>query len=94
MKPTHNPSQAYPGHVKNGVIVLDVQVNLDEGQAVRVEPLAPTLDGERAERVRQLQQLFAQWTDEDSRLSDEEADRLRMALDQSHGLSFRSPIID
>jgi len=28
---------AYPGHVKNGVIVLDEPVRLPEGAAVRVE---------------------------------------------------------
>lgn len=95
MKPTDNASQAYTGHVKNGVIVLDGQVNLNEGQTVRVEPLAQgPVDGERAERVRQLQQLFAQWTDEDGKLSDEEADRLRAALDQSRGLSLRSSALD
>lgn len=30
------------GHVKNGVIVLDGNGNLDEGTPVRVEPLNPT----------------------------------------------------
>ena len=96
MKPSENASsQAYIGHVKNGVIVLDAQINLDEGQPVRVEPLAQTpLDTERAERVRQLQQLFAQWTEEDGKLTDEEADRLRTALKQSRGLGFRSPALD
>jgi len=85
----------YTGHVKNGVIVLDAQVVLDEGQAVRVQPLANTpLDAQQAERVLQLQKLFAEWTEEDSRLSDEEADRLHTALEQSRGLGFRSPALD
>jgi hypothetical protein len=62
---------------------------------VRVEPLANTpLDTQRAERVCQLQRLFAEWTAEDGRLTDEEADRLRTALDQNHGLEFRSPALD
>jgi hypothetical protein len=85
----------YTGHVKNGVIVLDAQVNLDEGQAVRVEPLSNApLDAQRAERIRQLQQLFSAWTVEDGRLTDEEADRLRAALEQHRGLGFRSPALD
>lgn len=28
---------SYPGHVRNGVVVLDAPVNLPEGAAVRVE---------------------------------------------------------
>jgi hypothetical protein len=90
MKPSDLTSaQVYTGHVKNGVIVLD------EAQAMRVQPLANTpLDAQQAERVRQLQKLFAEWTEEDSRLSDEEADRLHTALEQSRGLGFRSPALD
>jgi hypothetical protein len=95
MNPSEGRQQAYTGHVKNGVIVLDGHVVLDEGQAVRVEPLAQTaVDAERAERFRQLQQLFAEWTQEDGTLNDEEADRLRSALEQSRGLGFRSPALD
>lgn len=94
MKPTeHAAPPAYTGHVKNGVIVLDAQITLDEGQAVRVEPVAP-IDAARADRLRQLQQLFTQWTEEDGLLTDEEAGRLHAALDQSRGLEFRSPALD
>ncbi len=71
------PAGSYIGHVKNGVVVLDMQVSLQEGQAVRVEPLEqekPThLNQERADRVRRLQQLFSEWTEEDAKLSDEDA---------------------
>jgi hypothetical protein len=96
MKPSNAASgQAYTGVVKNGVIVLDAQVILEEGQTVRVEPLAnAALDAQRAERVRQLQMLFAEWTEEDGRLTDEEADCLRRALEQHGGLGFRSPALD
>lgn len=100
MKQSETPSSAssYIGHVKNGVIILDAQVSLADGQAVRVEPLAPgsetPLDHERAEQVRQLQQLFAEWTEEDGQLSDEEADRLHAALEANRGVSFRSPQLD
>ena len=100
MKATETvPAQAsYVGHVKNGVVVLDAQVALDEGQAVRVEPIAlgkeHALDTERAARVQQLQQLFAEWTEEDGKLTGEEADRLRTALERSRGLGFRAPTLD
>ncbi len=89
---------SYLGHVKNGVIVLDTNVPLQDGQAVRVEPLASgadtPLDSERAERVRMLQELFTAWTEEDAQLTDEEADRLRNALEQDRGLRLRSPGLD
>ena len=49
------------------------------------------LDADRMERVRQLQSLFQQWTEEDALLSNEEADRLRLALNNSQGLQFRVP---
>jgi hypothetical protein len=97
MNPLENHS-SYIGHVKNGVVVIDTQAPLFEGQTVRVEPLGPGGDamsaGDRADRVRQLQMLFAEWTDEDGKLSDEEADRLESALETSRGLGFRSPKLD
>ena len=100
MKSSENSSSpaSYIGHVKNGVVVLDAPFALNEGQAVRIDPLAQDkekpLDAERAERVRQMQQLFAEWTEEDGRLTDEEADRLRTALERNRGLGFRSPTLD
>jgi hypothetical protein len=100
MKPPEDALAAtsYIGHVKNGVVVLDGPVSLREGQVVRVEPIGEKIgtqpDIERTDRVRQLQQLFAEWTEEDGKLSDDEADRLRTALEQSRGLSFRSPKLD
>ena len=95
MKPSETLPQTYTGHVKNGVIVLDAPIALDEGLAVRVEPLTqPAFDADRAERVRQLQHLFAEWTEEDARLTDEEADRLRTALAQGRGFGFRAPTLD
>jgi hypothetical protein len=48
----------------------------------------------RADRVRRLQQLFDQWTEEDGKLSDEEAGRLRTALDESRGLRFGTSTLD
>jgi hypothetical protein len=84
------PLASHIGHVKNGVVVLDAHISLAEGQAVRVEPLTNAdLSVDRANRVRQLRQLFDQWTEEDGQLSDEEADRLHAALRQNQRLSFR-----
>lgn len=92
------PSSSHTGHVKNGIIILDGGISLQDGQAVRVEPLCKEpgvqVDAERAEQVRRLQQLFAEWTDEDSKLSEEEADRLHIALEQNRGLHFASPLLD
>ena len=96
MKPDDlSSAQAYTGHVKNGVIVLDAHVILDEGQAVRVEPVANIpLDAQQAERVRELRQLFAEWTEEDGKLTEEEADCLHVALDRNVRLGFRRTPVD
>jgi hypothetical protein len=96
MNNSESASASYIGHVKNGVIVLDSNVALNDGQAVRVEPLPATAlkHLEPADRVRRLQQLLAEWTEEDGKLSGEEADRLHSALSQDHGLGFRSPLLD
>lgn len=95
---TQTSASAFIGHVKNGVVVLDPQVALKDGQAVRVELLGQgaeaQFDAERADRIRQLQQLFSEWTEEDGKLSDEEADSLHVALDRNPGLGFRSPMLD
>ena len=95
MNPTEtlSPVPSYIGHVRNGLVVLDADASLVEGQAVRVEPLVSeaTLESDRMERVRKLQSLFEQWTQEDAQLSDEEADCLRLALDQNQGLEFQVP---
>ena len=91
MKHSETPELAtHIGHVKNGVVVLDAHISLAEGQAVRVEPLSNVeLSEDRANRVRQLRQLFDQWTEEDGQLSEEDADRLHSALGQNQRLSFR-----
>jgi len=100
MKTSQMDSSAvsYLGHVKNGVVVLDETASLKEGQAVRVEPLGQEIGAEPASdcgaRVHQLEQLFATWTEEDGHLSEEDADRLDAALEQSRGLGFRSPTIN
>ena len=94
---TLSPSPSYIGHVRNGIVVLDAQVSLIEGQSVRVEPLqVPSgatgkLDAELSSRVQRLQQMFEEWTQEDSQLTDEEADRLHVALEANRGLEFGSP---
>lgn len=100
MKPseTLSPASSYVGHVKNGVIVLDTVVPLTEGLAVRIEPLGhdastSVRDG-RADQLQRMQTLFAQWDEEDGKLSDEDADRLHIALQQNRGLSFRTPTLD
>ncbi|MFL5330493.1 MAG: hypothetical protein ACJ8C4_16440 [Gemmataceae bacterium] len=86
------PATPQIGHVKNGVVVLDAPGALPEGQTVRVEPVPEAeakVEAERRDRIQQLQQLFDEWTDEDGKLTDEEANRLRVALDDSRGLHFR-----
>lgn len=85
------------GHVKNGVIVVGDGTSLPDGQPVRVEPLDPaanTGDEDSTERIRKLERLFAEWTEEDGKLSGEEADRLQAALEQHRGLGFRAAKVD
>ena len=100
MKPSQTlPSAStYTGHVKNGVIILDTEITLSEGQAVRIEPLSqeattPITD-ERATQLLRMNTLFSQWDEEDGQLSDEDADRLQLALQQNRGLTFRTPQLD
>lgn len=83
---------SYLGHVKNGVVVFDAQTSLAEGQPVRVEPLDEI--AKRADKIEQLQKLFAVWTEEDGKLSEDQADVLRKALEANSGLSFRSAEIN
>ena len=96
MKPSEAPSPvpSYTGHVRNGVVILDGQVPLQDGQAVRVEPLAPgaaaPVAAEPSDRVQELQRLFAAWTEEDAALSDDEADQLQTELEQRRRLRFGS----
>lgn len=74
------------------MVVLDAQNYLSEGQPVRVESVEQTGGSqEQADRVRKLQQLFAEWTEEDGKLSNAEADLLQNALEQTRGLGFRVP---
>src|SRR5580765_3326235 len=99
MRPSESPLPASTvlGHVQDGVIVVDASVILPEGQVVRIEPLseaATDVDSLRVDRVRQLQQLFAQWTEEDAKLSAEDADCLHNALEKHRGVGFRSPALD
>jgi hypothetical protein len=94
----NSPASSFTGHVKNGVIVLDVNIDLQDSLHVRIKPLVSgqgaAVDMNRAELVRRVQDLFTQWTEEDSRLYDEEAGRLRAALEKSHGLQLGSPTLD
>lgn len=101
--PTMNPLEtasapvAYTGRVKNGVVVLDAQISLSEGQEVRVEPVqpkSPAVSEARTAQVEAMKRMFAEWDEEDSKLSDEEADRLHVALQQSPRLTFRTPKLD
>jgi hypothetical protein len=91
IKPEPLPSApSYTGHVQEGIIVLDAHVSLGEGQPVRVQPLTnEVIEQEKKARLEQLKHLFNLWTEEDSTLSDEEADRLGIALDKNRGLRFR-----
>jgi hypothetical protein len=91
-KPEQTASHSYTGRVQNGIIVLDTPNCLAEGQAVRIEPLsAAPMELDPCSRVGRLKQLFSKWTAEDSELPDEEADRLRVALEQNRGVRFQSP---
>jgi hypothetical protein len=78
---------SFIGHVRNGVVALKGAVSLADGQSVRVElPGGGTGDRNKADggdRVRQLQLLFADWTEEEGKLADEEVDRFRVALDRN-----------
>ena len=47
-----------------------------------------------AYQLQRMKTLFAQWDEEDRSLTDEEADRLQLALQQNRGLSFRTPQLD
>lgn len=98
MKPSETlpPASYFVGHMRHGVVILDHPIPLPEGQPVRIEPLAPqaSVDEARADQLRRMHTLFAQWDEEDSKLSDEEADRLRIALQQNRGLSFRTAQLD
>lgn len=98
MNPSRPSPPSYVGRVTNGVIVLDAEAPLAEGQPVRVEPLEQGADAGPtkgpADRVGELQRLFDEWTDEDGRLPDEEADRLRAALDKEPRLSLRPANLD
>ena len=88
-----SPATSYIGHVRNGVVILDRDASLSEGQAVRVEPLATqaTSDADRLNRLQKMRNLFEQWTEEDRRLTPDAADRLLATLDQNQGLEFRVP---
>lgn len=96
-KPINAPPTTYLGHVKDGVIILDTQVVLAEGQAVRVEPVrevGPTSgSAERDQQLQAMKNIFTQWDEEDRSLTDEEAERLQIALACSRGLSLRVPEI-
>jgi hypothetical protein len=94
MNPGTAPSVV--GHVKNGVVVFDAQVPLREGQEVRVEPIVQVdsnVDKDSTTRLRELEQLFAKWTEEDGELSEEQADQLHVALQENRGLGFHDPAL-
>jgi hypothetical protein len=80
---------SFSGHVKNGVVVLDPGTSLPEGLSVRIEPIeenSPT----NGSLLKGMQTLFTQWSEEDGQLSNEEADRLQIALEQNRGVTLRN----
>ncbi len=85
------------GRVQNGVVVLDNPASLPEGQSVRVEPIGVVSreqsDAERAELLLKMKALFAEWNEEDSKLTDEEASYLTIALEESRQ-RYRTPSAD
>ena len=86
---------AYKGHVRNGRVVLDVPVELAEGQEVRVEPVQPTrlIGDSRAAQLEEMKRLFAQWDEEDRQIPDEVAEEFHRNL-QVNRLQFRTPNLD
>ena len=98
------PSEALPlaapffGLVKNGVIVVNTNVRLTEGQAVRIEPVGPEgqspISTERAEELEQLRNLFAQWDVEDNEIADGDSESFHESLQKNRGLSLRTPKLD
>lgn len=96
--PTETLSSTYLGRFQNGVVVLYTRNTLNEGQVVRIEPLdeiAPgKMSAERIEQLRRMKSLFEQWDAEDHQLSDEEAECLQIALQQSRGMALRmNPVL-
>ena len=99
MNPTETllPVPSYIGHVRNGLVVLDADASLAEGQAVRVEPLqvssaeAGGMDAELAARVQKIRAIFEQWSQEDSEVSPEVAEEFHLALEANRGLEFQTP---
>jgi hypothetical protein len=47
---TERKTMTYRGHIENGAVVVDEPINLPEGTAVRVEPVAPAGERTLAER--------------------------------------------
>ena len=94
---TLSPVPSYVGHVRNGLVVLDADASLIEGQAVRVEPLqvpsaeAGRMDAELSARVQKMRTIFEQWTQEDSQVSPEVAEEFHRALETNRGLEFQTP---
>jgi hypothetical protein len=83
-------AMSYPGHVKNGVIVLDAQVDLAEGLPVRVEPVSNSADvAKRRERYRRAFQLIEQWGQEDPAYNARLTKLLKEELPKEHGIAFR-----
>ena len=93
-----SPIPSYRGHVEDGVVIFDSEGLPAEGQKVNVQPIETAsdrpLESEQADRLREMERHFAEWTEEDGKLSDEEADVLENALRRSRGLEFRSPMPD
>jgi hypothetical protein len=85
---------SHRGHVRNGVVVLDIPISMANGQAVEVIPIvqeSSTVDEvERTQQLKRMKEIFAQWAEEDRDLSDEDADVLERALKENRGIRFRS----
>lgn len=77
------------GHVKNGVVVLDTQVNLEEGTPVRVETLVGDEQQRRAERYQQLLRRLNEWNEQDAANDGHLGDVLQEGLAADHGIRFR-----
>jgi hypothetical protein len=94
MNTTENKSSAMSsdGSTGKGAMVMGTPTACSEQQPNRIEvvPSGICVDAQLAERIRSLQRLFAEWTEEDGKLRNEDADVLGVALDASHGLGFHA----
>ena len=87
------PGTSQRGHVRDGIVVLDMPISMEDGQAVEVIPIvreSSTVDEiERTQQLKRMKETFAQWAEEDRDLTEHDADVLERALNENRGIRFR-----